>query len=146
MLWHEGELDVEGGFPVAAWAGCLESIISAWRARYGSSIPLIVGTFTYAQQRNPAAYYTVRACAVFVFFSSCSTLPCALPISYHQFARAGLHALPVRAGALRRAAGRARHAGWPGRRLQARTGRPLRFAVLCVTRSHPNARPPAATR
>lgn len=63
---------------MTAWASCLASLITAWRGRYGGAIPLIVGTFTYAQQRNFASYYTARA---LVFFARMTSF-CAPSLEY----------------------------------------------------------------
>lgn len=57
ILWHQGEIDIEGGFPIANWAACVQTAVTGWRTRYGANIPFLAGTFSYAQQRYPASFF-----------------------------------------------------------------------------------------
>lgn len=44
LLWSQGEADQ--GSPIANWAGCLKTVITTWRGRYGSTIPFLATTYT----------------------------------------------------------------------------------------------------
>lgn len=57
ILWHQGEQDYGGGFPLASWAGCLAGLVAGWRGRYGADVPFIAGTFTFTQQDYLAYSY-----------------------------------------------------------------------------------------
>ena len=58
FLWHQGEADFTVPFPLSSWSSCLESLIVAWRGRYGGNVPFVAGTYAFSQQGWMAASWT----------------------------------------------------------------------------------------
>ena len=53
ILWHQGESDASGGFPVSSWASCLGGLITRWRGMYGATTP-----FSACPSRQPGTEAT----------------------------------------------------------------------------------------